>query len=176
MAARPRVEVRGRECWRPGGTVALLDQDRDRDHRQHDDPNRPGPSARAPFTSRRDEREEEQDDRDEQRESDDDPVLSHRWDQREQREVPEEIPIRARIDVEIDWTCPPPQLRRPYDDRQDQHDSTDREREDDILPGCIGPERHAICLEELVVPPLIGDGVDRLPGFGGSEMPWRTTR
>ena len=93
------------------------------------------------------------------------------------REVPEQVPVRARVGVDDRWgraacraSAGPTNAARP------QMHADHRDAEDDVAPRRVGPEGHAVLLQALLVLRRgTSSGRPARRASGGSEMPWRRT-
>ena len=115
------------------------------------DADRPGPALRAALAAVRDEGEESRARPTEQRRrEDDDQVSSSCGSSASTAKIPEEIPVGPRIGLRMRRVGRRVQLRR-ADDRSPAATMTpsDDHAEDHVAPGGVGPEGHALALEEL---------------------------
>ena len=157
---RRRVEVR-----RPRRARAEDPERADHHDRKDDDRNRPGPSPRAPLTLVREEGRGEEETSDEHRREEDDRRLEARRREREDGEVPEEIPVRTWVGRDEARIGGRADLRRTDEDCEDEDTERHRDPEDDVTPRRVGPERNTVLREELLVARAIRLRVD--------EHPWR---
>ena len=126
---------------------------------------RPGAALRAALAVVGDEGQHEEHDEEQHRREDDDVTLRPLRQQRQHAEVPEEVPVRPRIGVDDRGVGRLAQFRRADDDRQQDDDDDNQHAEDGVAPGGVGPERHAVPLQQRVVLGAVGLRVHRIARF-----------